>query len=110
MTINNLSCFGGGFFDAVNCLVVASNYVLLYVILIVVFMVVFAVFANSERSAKNNLLLASVLTAITALVLWVIAGASGYSASVVGNYFTPFIVCSVLALAMLMYHILSDLL
>lgn len=106
----NLTClFNGNLFDTFNCLVVDSNYILLYVILIVIFGVTTAIFSGSEKTSKNTLLLSSTITALTSIILLILAAASGYSASVIANYSSAALFCSVVAFAFLMYHILSDL-
>lgn len=105
-----LSClFNGNIFDTYNCLVVNSNYILLYVTLLVIWGVIMAIFAGSERANKNTMLLASTITAIVSIVFLTIAAASGYSAAVISNYSSAALFCSVIAFAFLMYHILSDL-
>ena len=103
------TCTGTGIFDMFNCLVVLSNFVLLYVLLIVVFLVVYGVFANSERSVKNNLLLSSTITALTALGLLMVAASSGYAASVITAYSDAAMLASIIAFVALLYHILGDL-
>lgn len=110
MTQYDISClYTGTVFDTFQCLVAASNYVLLYVLLVVVFGAVLFVFSGSQLSTKNTLLLASTVTAVCSILLLIVIAAAGYGATAVSAYSSAALFCSVIAFAALLYHILSDL-
>lgn len=106
-----LSClFTGNIFDGFNCLVVNSNFVLLYVLLTVLFGVVLAVYSSSrDYNIKNGLLLSSTICAIVGIFLTMAAAGSGYASTVILGYSSAAGVYGVLAIAALLFHVLGDL-
>lgn len=101
--------FNGTWFDTFNCLVVASNYVLLYVLYVVLFIIILGIFSSNQQNTKNSLLIASVMTSLVSILLLIGAAASSYSGAVIRGYSSATIACCAVSFAVLMYHILSDL-
>lgn len=104
------SClYNGGWFDSFNCLVVNSNFILLYVLYLTLFAILYAVFAGSQQNTKNTLLLASSVTAVISIFFAIGAAIDNYSSTVIIAYSSAAIFCSTVAVVFLLYHILSDL-